>query len=177
MRLFIGLDIAEPVRARVAEVIDRERAKVDARWVRSESLHLTLIFFGELSATRLPEIASASKQTAARHAGFQLSLAGAGTFGPPLHPRVLWLDVGGALDPLQALVADLEATLGVVSDPPKFVPHLTLARSQVRNGDPMFIDLARRLARKSFGSWDVDHFTVYQSAGGRYRALETVALR
>ena len=177
MRLFIGVDIDAPVRARVAEVIDRESAKLAARWVRADSLHLTLVFFGELLDTKLPEIVTASKAVAAKHERFQLSLCGAGTFGPEPRPNVLWLDVGGALGPLLALVKDLEATLGVVSDHPEFRPHLTLARSSVQHGDPLLGEVAKRLAKKSFGSWDVAHFTVYQSAGGRYQALETVLLR
>ena len=177
MRLFIGVDIAEPVQARVAEVIARESAKVDARWVRAESLHLTLIFFGELADSKLPQIAAASRLVASRHNRFGLALSGSGTFGPVDHPRVLWLDVGGSLEPLQALVADLEDALAVVSEYPEFRPHLTLARSSLQNGDPLLGAIAKKLARKSFGSWDVDHFTLYQSAGGRYRPLETLTLR
>lgn len=177
MRLFIGLDIDEPVRARVAELITRERAKVDARWVRSESLHLTLVFFGEMPNAKLPEIVGAATLASTRHEPFQLSLDGSGTFGPSERPKVLWLGVTGALDPLNALVADLESTLAVVSEYPEFRPHLTLARAHGPSGDPMLREVARRLERKSFGTWSVNDFTVYESAGGRYRPLATLTLR
>ena len=48
MRLFIALDIADDIRERIARFMDgvREFAP-DARWVRPESLHVTLKFIGE----------------------------------------------------------------------------------------------------------------------------------
>jgi 2'-5' RNA ligase len=176
MRLFLALDPSEPVRARVAEAIDHERASVDAKWARTDGLHLTLIFFGEQPPTHLPDLVAASTRVAAAHAPFRLTIEGAGTFGSPKLPRVLWLGVTGALDPLQALVADLEAALGIVSEHSEYRPHLTLARAQTPRGDPMLNELAKRLSRKSFGSWNAEHFTLYESAGGRYRPLATLCL-
>ena len=45
MRLFVGLDIDDPIRARISRFLEgvREFAP-DARWVRPESLHITLKF-------------------------------------------------------------------------------------------------------------------------------------
>ena len=64
----------------------------------------------------------------------------------------------------------------VPSDHPEYRPHLTIARSQVNNGDPLLAGIAKRLDRKSFGGWMVEHFTVDESAGGRYRPLSTISL-
>lgn len=48
MRLFAALDIDDSIRARIARFIDGVSGFApDARWVRPESLHVTLKFIGE----------------------------------------------------------------------------------------------------------------------------------
>lgn len=175
MRLFIALDVSEEVRARVAEAVARERAIVDAKWSAPEGLHLTLVFFGELKPEKLEGIIATTTGVAARHGRLALQIAGAGTFSGKT-PRVLWLGVAGAVQPLAVLAAELGAGLGVVSDHPEFTPHLTLARSVPNSGDPMLNEVAKRLDRQKFGAWEAAHLTVYETAGGRYRALATIPL-
>lgn len=175
MRLFIAVDVSEQVRARVAEAVDREKATVDARWARTEGLHITLVFFGELKPDRLPEIVAATTRLATQFQAIPLELKGAGCFGAA-NPRVLWLGVEGAVKPLADLATQLGQALGVVSEHPGYTPHLTVARASTRAGDPMLNEVARRLGRQKFGSWRVEHLTVYESAGGTYRPLATIRL-
>ena len=48
MRIFVGLDLEEEIRAKIARFLDGVRGFApDARWVRPESLHVTLKFIGE----------------------------------------------------------------------------------------------------------------------------------
>ena len=174
MRLFIALDLSEEIRARVAEAVERERARVDAKWARPEKLHLTLVFFGSRPPEKLGEIVAGARRVAATQPELRLGIEGAGTFGPPRRPRVLWLGLTGQVGPLLALVARLEQELGVVSDRPEHRPHLTLGRALRSRGDPLLLEVAGRLERTRFGEWSVDHLTVYESAGGRYRPLATI---
>ena len=49
MRIFIALDVDEAVRHRIARFMDGVRGFApDARWVRPESLHITLKFIGTM---------------------------------------------------------------------------------------------------------------------------------
>lgn len=175
MRLFIALDVSEEVRARVAEAVEREKVTVDAKWARTDGLHLTLVFFGELKGERLPEIVATTTRIASGFPKLPLQIKGAGCFGGK-NPRILWLGVTGAVQPLANLARQLGQAHGVVSEHPDYTPHLTLARSIARRGDPMLDEVAERLGRKTFGGWDVEHLTVYESAGGRYRPLATIRL-
>ena len=175
MRLFIALDVSDEVRARVAEAVTRERATVDAKWARTEGLHITVVFFGEMKSEKLEEIVATTRRIARDHASLKLQIKGAGAFGGK-EARVLWLGIGGAVKPLGLLATQLGEALGVVSDHPEYTPHLTLARSQSAKGDPMLSEVATRLGRKKFGAWVADHLTLYETAGGRYRALATIPL-
>ena len=112
----------------------------------------------------------------AHYPQLSLSIQGAGTFGSRLHPGVLWLGVDGAQSSLQALVAELERGLAVESKRP-YEAHLTLARARSFKGDPGLLEVAARLKSAELGRWKVDHLTLYESAGGKYRALGTAPLR
>lgn len=176
MRLFIALDLSEAVHARVTEVEEHERYKLDAKWVPPANMHLTLVFLGETEAEKVPGILATCQAAASRFPELALSIHGAGTFGSRTHPRVLWLGVGGAESALQALVAELERGLGVESKRP-YEAHLTLARARSPRGDPKLIKIAERLKSAELGEWKVDHVTLYESAGGKYRALGTAPLQ
>lgn len=175
MRLFIALDISEEVRARVAEAVTLERATVDARWVKTEGLHLTLVFFGELHPGKVTEIIATATRVAASAPKLELGIEGAGTFAGR-QPRVLWLGVTGTIAPLAALAQQLSEELKVVSQHPDYTPHLTIARSMTQRGDPMLNDVAKRLESRQFGEWKAEHLTLYESAGGRYRPLAAFPL-
>ncbi len=175
MRVFLAVDLSEPIREAVAEAIAIERASVRATWVRAENLHLTLVFIGETVEEKIPEILSACTEVASRHRAFRLSIEGAGTFGGRF-PRVLWLGVAGQLSPLETLAVELSAKLEIVSNHAEYRPHLTLARAKPLKGDEALADAAERLSHRTYGSWRVKEFKLYQSAGGRYRPLATIGL-
>src|SRR6267378_4282532 len=57
MRIFIALDIDEAIRHRIARFMDGVRGFApDARWVRPESLHITLKFIGETAPENVDQI-------------------------------------------------------------------------------------------------------------------------
>ena len=60
MRIFIALDIDDAIRDRISRFMDgvREFAP-DARWVRPESLHVTLKFIGEKPAEAVEQVKKA----------------------------------------------------------------------------------------------------------------------
>lgn len=133
MRLFVAIT---PPRAVLLEV----RAAVDAlkrgnspgvnallRWTRPETWHITVAFYGEVSAEKAADLAERLGRVAARTTPMELSLAGAGRFGP----RALWFGVQGQCDRLGRLAEASGAAARRchirVEDRP-YRPHLTLAR-------------------------------------------------
>src|SRR5438067_8740872 len=92
MRLFVALDIEDEIRNRIARFLEgvREFAP-DARWVRAESLHITLKFIGEQPAQRFDEI----KNTLARiqSPASQIVFRGFGFFPTQRSARVFWAGV------------------------------------------------------------------------------------
>ena len=69
MRVFVALDIDDAIRARLEQFLDGVRGFApEARWVRPESMHVTLKFIGEKSSEAVEEI----KQALGAHPGWQL---------------------------------------------------------------------------------------------------------
>jgi RNA 2',3'-cyclic 3'-phosphodiesterase len=176
MRVFIALDIDDAVRSRLETFLDGVRGFApDARWVRPESMHVTLKFIGEKSFEGVEEIKHAL--TAIRAGAIEISFRGYGFFPTSKAPRVFWIGIAGEPDlaALAKLVDETTAALGVPQEEHEFSPHLTLARRggsgapRWRKGDgpnPAFQDLQKRLAAMpaaEFGTMTAREFFLYQS--------------
>lgn len=99
------------------------------RWVRPEQLHITLRFMGDVSAGRLPRLASAA-DALERVSPFQVRLTGTGTFPTRGPPRVYWVGVRSRR--LPGLREHLDRALvgeGVEREDRIFQPHLTVGRA------------------------------------------------
>jgi RNA 2',3'-cyclic 3'-phosphodiesterase len=195
MRLFVALDIDDAIRTRMARFLDgvREFAP-DARWVRPESLHVTLKFIGEKSEDDADKINLALATIASD--AIELSFRGYGFFPGPRAPRVFWIGCEGG-SRLASLGATVDETLAQVDIPKEehaFNAHLTLARAGGGSGSPRWRkgDGANRsfqrlqeklsaLPAPEFGTMAAREFFLYQSrlspAGSKYTKLAAFALR
>jgi 2'-5' RNA ligase len=137
MRLFVALDIDDAIRARIACFLDGVRAFApDARWVRPESLHVTLKFVGEQSEEEVERIKQALEGITPDK--FEMNFRGYGFFPGPRAPRVFWVGIegGSKLTSLAATVDDTLVRLDIPKEEHVYNPHLTLARSAGGSGSP-----------------------------------------
>ena len=129
-RMFVALDLPDPVRAALARLQTGIHA---ARWAPPAQLHLTLRFIGDVAEEALPALRSALTRTMIG-APFEATLTGAGTFGRP--PRVLYVGMAPA-ERLCALAEQADAAVAATGGPPPdkpFHPHVTVAR--LKNASP-----------------------------------------
>ena len=137
MRLFVGLELDEPVRAAAAAASSRLERRLSsvacdfkARWVAPDNLHITVWFFGEVAdapAARLADHLAAPLGLPP----FDLDVRGCGAFPRSGAPRVLWIGtvegITGMIEAHAALVERL-APLGYTPEGRAYSPHLTIAR-------------------------------------------------
>ena len=193
MRIFIALDIDEAIRERLQLFMDGVRGFApEARWVRPESLHVTLKFIGNKSAEEVDEIRQSLARIAA--AAIEISFRGYGFFPTAKSPRVFWIGVEAG-PPLAALANTVDVTtaaLGVPKEEHPFSPHLTLARRggsgapRWRKGDApnqSFQRLQEKLAAipaPEFGTMTAREFFLYESqltrGGSRYTKIARFGL-
>jgi len=125
IRLFVGLALPKPLRLRLTGLC---AGVPGARWVRPESIHLSLRYIGDIDEGVADDMAAALATVAAP--SFSLTLHGAGVFGKTGKARVLWTGVtpNPALIQLQARVESALARAGLAAESRRFSPHVTLAR-------------------------------------------------
>jgi 2'-5' RNA ligase len=96
-----------------------------------ESLHLTLVFLGQVPGPQLDEVHHALERV--RAPGFVLTLRGVGSFGEPV-PRLVHAGVAPSppLEHLQRKVETAVRRVGVEIERRRFLPHVTLCRLDPR---------------------------------------------
>lgn len=131
MRLFIAINLPDAEKPRLTHALQAVAAlDLPARWVESDSLHITLKFLGEVPQARLPAVASALAGAAADAAAFDVALSGFGAFPSLSRPSILWVGVqaGPAMAELHRHIEGAYAPLGFPPDERAFRPHITVAR-------------------------------------------------
>ena len=195
MRLFAALDVDDSIRDRIARFLDGVRGFApDIRWVRPESLHVTLKFIGERTHEDIEKI---KRELGTIEAGtFELNFHGYGFFPGTRSPRVFWIgvDAGPRLAALAKTVDGKLASLDIPKEEHAFNPHLTLARGAGGSGAPRrqtgdhpnsnFHRLQEKLAAlpaPEFGTMTTRDFFLYRSqpspGGSKYTRLAGFALR
>lgn len=192
MRLFIALDIDDAIRERISRFMDGVRGFApEARWIKPESLHVTLKFIGEqpdaaverikleLGKIELNQIElNKLKLDRITASGIEITFRGYGFFPTAKSARVFWVgtEAGPDLASLAAAIDEKTATLGIPKEERAFSPHLTLARAGGGSGSPRrqkgdgpnrgFQRLQEKLAALStgeFGTMTAREFFLYQS--------------
>jgi 2'-5' RNA ligase len=182
-RVFLAVDVSEPVREALAQLSSRLRSHLEPRfkasWVRPDRMHLTLHFFEDADAAIEERIRAALSKPLPR-ASFDLSFEGLGMFPKSGPPRVLWLGIRDGLSEL----SDLHDTLRLNPDFPQdrnppFAPHLTLARFKDRVPRRQLDEITSIPA--AAGPCRIDRVTLYESrlspAGPLYTRLAEAPLR
>lgn len=130
MRLFVGIPLADQVRAQVSAVVaELRRGDQDLRWIAPDAWHITLQFLGkagteqfECLKTHLGDVRSAP---VAVHLGALGSFERAGII-------YVEVDRGAELATLQQQVTAATSKCGFVPEDRPFHPHITLARAKGR---------------------------------------------
>ena len=195
MRIFVGIDIDPAIREGIERFLEGVRGFApDARWVRPESLHLTLKFIGEQPEARVEEIKRALAGIKAQP--MDITFQGYGFFPTSKSARVFWIGVeaGPELAGLAKAVDEALAALKIPKEDRAFSAHLTLARGGSGSGAPrlksgdapnrQFQKLQEKLAAMpsspefgtlKFGTMTSREFVLYRSelmrGGSRYTKI------
>ncbi len=184
IRAFIAIELPEAILAELGNIEARLKPQMPhdtIRWVKADSIHLTLKFLGQVPSDQLGLITSSLRTAAAAHAPFALEVKGAGCF-PNIHrPRVVWVGVyedDHRLHVLQRAVENAISPLGYPTEIHDFTPHLTLGRlaRDVRPGDQKQIgDVVQGANVGLLGKWEVKQVALIKSdlkpSGAEYTVL------
>lgn len=167
-RLFFALWPDELTRARVARLGRNAAAALErpARLVNPNNLHITLAFLGEVPESALPGLRKTASNTGSRSFGLQID-----HWGWFRKAQILYLAPLDLPHELSVLVTRLRAAVrdcGIETDPRRFRPHLTVARSVTRRVE---------LPAPEGIWWQPEDFALVQSQSGQKGPVYTVLER
>lgn len=189
LRLFVAIELPDDVRTalqRTIDVLQRASAADGLRWVRPESIHLTLKFLGATSEGDIPAINTALRIAVRDTPPFHLRPGGIGSFGGRRGLRVVWVSLDGDTPAVTSLAAGIDAALQRLNIEPEqraLNPHLTLAR--VREGASpeeraRIHDILARVEASPFPEFTVTAVSLMQSTlqrgGAVYNQLASYPL-
>jgi 2'-5' RNA ligase len=136
-RIFIAINLPEDVKETLQKY-QREWADLPVRFVKRDSLHLTVLFIGYVDDERMLDICRQTKEITKNHQPFDLKFSHI-CLGPPKKPpRLIWAE-GKKSRSLSELKEELESAVfqrgpdprsfsGAERELKDLIPHITLAR-------------------------------------------------
>lgn len=123
MRLFTGVELPEDVSLDLKMM---QSGIAGAQWIDAASFHITLRFIGDIEDGLAREVAFALGRLETKP--FNLAIKGFGVFGGKKpHALIALLEENADLLKLHLAQERLCQSLGLVPEPRKFIPHVTLA--------------------------------------------------
>jgi len=184
LRTFIAIDIPGNILSEIREL--QEGIKdygFKIRWVRPESIHLTLKFLGDIKAVKINEIAEAISKTVVRYTPISLQAKGVGVFPGIKRPQVLWVGLAGQLEPLVSLQKTLDENLETIGFPVEkrpFKGHLTMGRMKAKIDVKKFGEVLMTFRSFESEAFTADRIILYKSelkpSGAVYTELASASL-
>jgi 2'-5' RNA ligase len=181
MRTFVAIDIPSGIRHQIRELLDvLQRAASpsgsNVRWSRSEGLHITLKFLGEVSPEKAEQIKT-QLQSVRLADPLPIQVRGAGFFPNERAPRVIWVGIqaGPELAELARRIEESLAPLGIAKEDRPFSAHLTLGRLRAPDKLVAVRELLRQREPLEMGRFTAAEFYLYESqlapGGSIYRRM------
>ena len=185
IRAFLAIEPPEDLLQTVIRLQEKLKREISGRlsWTKPGRQHLTLKFFGDVSAGDVDQISRILHNRLQFGAAIRLKIEKLGILPDASRPRVLWCDTSGNVEGLAALQKQMEADFAGIGFPEEdrpFRAHLTLARIK----DPREIsglnDALTKHAAFSAGEFQVREMILFQSKrtpqGAIYTRLATFPL-
>ena len=185
IRTFIAIEIPAGVKSDISNWQDKLRDIVDGiKWVKSDNIHITLKFLGNIEEKMIPQLKTAIERSAENVDPFEIEVKGEGCFPNVNRPRIVWVGVDNGKDTLSRIAAKIEiecSKLGFEKENRPYRPHLTIGRVKkfIKNTE----ELRRYFSESPFRSevFTADEIILMKSDlkpdGPVYTPLEIIKLK
>lgn len=185
IRTFIAIELPDYVTHTISTVQKHLKSeKMRIKWVIPENIHLTLRFLGDILLDDLDAVAIALEKSVEHIPRFSLYAGGIGAFPGLARPRVIWVGIGGDMDPLRNLYDNLcrnLKTAGIPKEKRKFKGHLTIGRVKGRIDPIKMVEAVREIMEFKTELFPVRQVVLFRSdlkpTGAVYRKLFTAEIK
>ncbi len=132
IRAFIAVELNDRVKQTIRKFQEDLKALgCDISWVKTENIHLTLKFLGDVKTKIIPSVMEMLGNVCQDLRPFDTTLTQPGVFPDLRHPRVVWVGLDDTERNLARMAESLEATLGNIGfkkEKRNFQAHITVGR-------------------------------------------------
>ncbi|MFH2011275.1 MAG: RNA 2',3'-cyclic phosphodiesterase [Pseudomonadota bacterium] len=184
IRSFLAIELPKEIISGLSEIQNGLKSSLSqVKWVRPESIHLTLKFFGNIEEKIVGEISQVLEKVTAKTSSFVIDVKDIGVFPDISRPRVIWVgaeSIGNVLNILQKETEDSLKKIGFKPEERKFSAHLTIGRVKSLKEKRQLIEQIVKLKGYEVGSFRVENLFLFKSdlrpTGAIYTKLETFSL-
>lgn len=184
MRLFIANPIQANIRSELDKIITNlKKTNADIKWVRPESIHITLKFLGEVEEQRVNDIFNVLLKYEGQKGVLQAEIKGVGFFPDLKHPRVIWIGLEekpAYLAELASIIDSDLSKLGFEKEKRSFSPHLTIGRFRSLHRSNHLLEETENIRNTSFSTFQINEYNLYLSvlkpSGAEYKILRSFKL-
>jgi len=132
IRAFIAFKLPDRILEFIREIQKELKNRgLKLKWVKPESIHLTLKFLGDIPCDRIDSIETAIQVSAEGLHSISLIAGSIGVFPNLSRPRVVWIGIDGEIDILKGFQEKLDENLvkaGFQAEKRSYKGHLTIGR-------------------------------------------------
>lgn len=183
IRTFISINLPVWLKEEVGDVIEELKSSVKpVKWVKTDSLHITLKFLGNVDVKKIGGIEKALENLSKEHNPLSLSFNGVGLFPNLKRPKVLWVGVekNQKLNNLQNSIEEKLALIGYTKEKRPFSAHLTIGRIKDSLNTRGFEQKLSAYNSRHFGDINVDSIFLMKSdllkEGAKYTIIKEFTL-
>ncbi|MCX6764756.1 MAG: RNA 2',3'-cyclic phosphodiesterase [Candidatus Nealsonbacteria bacterium] len=183
-RVFIAINLPEKIKKTLMDYQERWR-DLPVRWVRANSLHLTLAFLGDIGDQGLGLVCQGLKDIVKKYSPFFINLTQIDyDLKEEKMPRLVWI-IGEKSENLSLLKKDLDdflnKTVGFLPESRDFLPHITLGRINKWQWNKIEPDERPEIKEDFFYDFEVNSIEVMEShlkrTGAEYITLQSELLK
>lgn len=183
MRIFFGIKFDDSAHDAVESALKPfKKIGTPIKWVKTENIHLTLKFIGEVPQEKYTRIEEVLTESDFNVGAFDLEVAGFGKFGRGRELNILWTGIGknAQLEDLYHRIEEALEKIGIKKEKRPFKPHVTVGRNKKNyNFKPIF-ELLEQNADVSINKLKVTAFQIFKSelfsTGPVYTILKEIAV-
>ncbi len=184
MRCFIAIPLSSDTHQELSKIQSRlKETEADVGWVKSDNIHLTLKFLGDVEEEKTKIICKKLREMVNQFTSFETDMGKLGTFPSLSNPRVIWIGLSKNADriiKLQQRIEEVTEPLGFEKETRPFHPHLTLGRVRGKKNIQKLVEKLKSLPLPQFKPITVDRIILFQSilkpTGAEYTALDEFKL-
>ncbi len=184
IRSFIAVQLSNELKTSIGDSIKTlKKSGADVKWVKTENLHVSLKFLGNIEEDQVGSISSLITDIALRHNNFDFTLMGTGVFPDYRRARVLWVGIRDH-NHLLRIANDIEDAMereGFDRERRPFSPHITIGRVRSPKGiDKLTAELVK-YSSMDFGTQSAGSIHLIKSTlkpgGAEYITITSAPLR